>query len=646
MLVALTLAAGPALGDDLLVTHADSLTTYKPTAATAVQDIRPMAMQRGVGLDGAVRASGSLPWAFEANPFESTIAGETLGSVRLATGAHAPFEIDLAFPAEAQWVVGRTFNARQETSGGSHRDSDGYQGRNWFQTSQPELVFYDNDANSGTRETEDLIYIVYGADRYIEFNRTDDDVDTFRGVNGAAGVIEYESGSPDLYVYYGLQGNRTYFFGANTSGGQADWQLWKFVDPAGNTAYVGDATTASTAVTNGYNSDGTISKAYDSAGRRYCYTYSTIDSVSRLTKVYVETDAGGGWGTCESETFVGKVEYGYYTGNDTKGDNGNLKLVTVTTPLSDTAQSLAKRKYYRYWTGAYHATNNPGHPNSIKIALGFEGVRRSDWDPDQSFDDDFLTASTDDLKAYSDVFFKYDSNHRIISLFFNGECGCGGGINGEHKLTYEDNPSFSDNSGYDTAWHHRVVVEPPTGGAWVTQYFDEVGQPLSRVLTDIDPASTNPAPDEWVTQIVRNSGGQVTETHTPANVTGYTHDTGGSPDGSITTSSSDGLVWYHERVSSGATAGFLQGTRQKAGSASLSTNSEYVSWIQYATRDLNIATGVNVTRPLIEKSRAFHTATTNSGSTSSYNETTRSFSWWETSTNTDVLYIALKQITT
>src|SRR5690606_18419124 len=172
----------------------------------------------------------------------------------------------------------------------------------------------------------------------------------------AAGIVEYESGSPDLYVYYDQNGNRTYFFGGNTSSNRADWQLWKFVDPAGNTAYVGHATTASTAVTSGYNTDGTIAKAFDSSGRRYCYTYTTPagDSVARLAQVIAEIDAGGGWGGCGTETLVGQVEYAYYqTGDTSDGDIGNLKLVTITTPLSDPTKTLTRRQYYRYYTGTY-----------------------------------------------------------------------------------------------------------------------------------------------------------------------------------------------------------------------------------------------------------------------------------------------------
>jgi len=656
--------AASARADQVLQTSGDSLTTYKYAGNTRVQGVRPRAEQRGVGLDGAHRAGGSLPWALAGNPFESPQAGEALGSLRLATGAYAPTEIDLALPAQAPWVVGRTFNARQETVAPSHLDSDGYQGRNWFQISQPEIRLYDADGNAGTKQAADLVYMVYGADRYVGFKRTDDNADIFRGVNGAAGVFKYVAGSPDTYVYHDQNGNRTYFFGGNAveEGEEeeidASWQLWKFVDPAGNTAYVGHATTASTAITNGYNPNGTIARAFDSAGRRYCYTYDSIDGATRLTQVIAEIEDGeSGWGGCGAETMVGKVEYAYYqTGGTTNGDIGNLKLVTITTPLSfdplvhSTPPLLTRRQYYRYYTGSYHATNNPGHPNTIKMMLGYEGTRRADWDPDGNLDGSVFTEPGNDLKPYADAFFKYDADHRVVSVYFDGECGCtgGGGTNGEHKLAYEDNPSFSGTSGYDTAWRRRVVIEPPTGGAWATQYLDETGQALSRVLTDANPASTGPAPAKWVTQVVRNGDGQVTEVHTPANVTGYTHNSGGPPvpDGAITTSGTAGLVHYYQRIASGDVKGFLEGLRQKEGSNTLSTNSTFVSWTQHATRDLSIAGGVNVTRPLVEKTRAFHTATTDHTDTAKYDETTRTYAWWDNTTATDVLYITLKQVTT
>src|SRR5262249_40927040 len=142
-----------------------------------------------------------------------------------------------------------TFNGRQETSTPAHRDSNAEMGYNWHQSCQPEIVL---DGSN--------LYIVYGADRYIEFAQVTPEggaingLAYYQGRNGAAGVVVHawdaidEDPPPDTFAYYDQQGNVTYFVGNNTNTTPASYQFWKTVDPAGNTAYVGDATTLATAI--------------------------------------------------------------------------------------------------------------------------------------------------------------------------------------------------------------------------------------------------------------------------------------------------------------------------------------------------------------------------------------------------------------
>src|SRR5262245_9419836 len=115
-------------GGQVLQVNSDSLTAYKAGSASAVQDIRPIVLQRCAGIDGALRAGSAQGWAIAGNPFgEGWDGNGMLGSLALATGTHASMEVDIALPAPgaARWVIGRTFNQRQETSGGVHRDSNG-----------------------------------------------------------------------------------------------------------------------------------------------------------------------------------------------------------------------------------------------------------------------------------------------------------------------------------------------------------------------------------------------------------------------------------------------------------------------------------------------------------------------------------------
>ncbi len=558
----------------------DSLVSMKLTTATAVQDILPILFQRGVQLDGRLRAAPPQHVVVAANPFEDAWGAPTVGGINLATGAFELEDVDIALPASVPWTIGRGYNARQENSG-SHRDSDGPMGRNWAQSSQPEIRFYDDATNS-----KDMVFLIYGADRFAEYKRVDSTGPTFRGVNGAAGVFESvpDTGSgPDTYVFTDQNGDELTFFAFDNDSGVAKGQLWKIADPAGNVAYVGDPSTASTAITNGYDAGGRILKAYDSADRRFTYTYSTLDSVVRLTQVKAETKTGGTWASPSGVATVMTVDYSFYT-NESYGDIGDLKQVTLTTPLTDSGVSLTQKRYFRYWEGSYDATTNPGYPHALQYVVDFEGVRKFDWS-DATFDDDHLTASEVNLRPYASAYFEYDSSHRIREAWFNGECGCSGGSNGTYEIEYETNGSFSDTANtYDSAWKTRTVVQRPDT-SYMTQYWDEIGQPLSQVITDADPDNTGPAPSRWVTRVERDAYGSVSKIGTPANCTGYTHSTG-----AITASSSVGLIWEFTRSGSGAMTHFVTAKKYREGTSGTLYFDSEVAYAQATWRSSRVAT--------------------------------------------------------
>ena len=624
-------------GAGILDVKSDTLTTYKPTSATEVQDVRPLAAQRGAELDGRARAGAMLPLALHGNPFGGdSVPGATMAGVRLHTGTAALDQVDLVQPGPGfQWVIGRTFNGRQKDSGGSYRDSDGPQGSNWFQGSLPEIAFGD-DAD----DAKDAVYLVHGADRYVEFVRTSSVANEFKACNGAAGVMQFAAGAgaePDTYSYYDQRGNVAVFFGFDADSGACKGQFWKFTDPQGNVAYVGHQTTGSTAISSGFDGSGratTVYQALDAgATRRFTYDYTS----GRLDSVTVaEKPSGGSY----SDTGA-KVEYTYY-GSESHGDPGDLKLVTATTPLTDGGATLATWTYYRYYEGAYDATNNPGHPHLPKYVYQAEGLRQFDW-TDTAFDSDFLTASNDDLKAYASAYFKYDAERRVVLTWANGSCGCSGGSNGEHVLEYETNGSFSGSSGYDTAWHVRTIVKQPertdvspATNAWHTQYFDEVGQTLHRVVTDADPDNTSPAPGFWATKVTRDSSGRTTQVCSPENITAYTHSSG-----SFTASAGAGLVTTYVRTSGGETDGFVEDVKHSTGTS----GSAYLDLTTlYGTRAFEVvASGATVVRPMVS-SRRTYTAEVTSGTSGSL-LTSFSYDWWS-STSTNGLYIVPKKATT
>lgn len=597
----------------ILETYADTLTTYK-AAATSVQGVLPSHVQRGVGLDGSWRSSPGLPLAIAGNPFEDAWVGKDRhGDLNLATGAYSPSEVDLALPANGfSWVVGRSYNARQETSGGSAQDSNGYQGWNWHQTSQPEIVLYDDADN-----TKDVLYLVYGAGAYAEYQRTGSSSSDYKGKNGAAGVFVYAAGAstePDTFTLTDQHGNEAVFFGFDGDSGAATGQLWKVSDPAGNVAYVGHATTGSTAISSGYSS-GRITTAYDTSDRRFTYTYTSVDGTQRLTEVKAETKTGGTWTSPTGVATVGLVNYAYYASGDSdiaNGSSGDLKKVTITEYLDDSV-TLTKKKYFRYWKGSYHATTNPGYDHALWYVVDFEGTRNFDW-ADSTFDEDFLGATENSLKPYAAAYFEYDSSHRVRKTWMNGQCGCSGAANGVFELTYGTNGSFSSSAGYDLAWKSRTLVDRPDG-SFLTQYFDELGQPLSQVITTSDPAGSPSG--TWVTAIVRDSMGCVDWIGTPASVNSYTHSTG-----AIDVHNTTGLVTKFGREGSGNMLGFLTERKHTAGDDFLNNSIYYDELLTWTSTSKTVG-GQTLVRPLVSAQRRYHTEGTSSGS--NYDQTSYSY---------------------
>ena len=344
-------------------------------------------------------------------------------------------------------------------------------------------------------------------------------------------------------MYTDSRGCEYTFFGFDAESGVVAGSFWKKEDAAGNIAYIGHATDPATAINDGYDTAGWIEVAYDTSGRRFTYTYGTFDGVQRLTEVEAEVQEGAVWESVIS------VEYDYYLAVDTHGGLGDLKQVAKTIPMTDAGIDQTFKTYYRYWTGPFDQTTNPGYDHALRYIVSPEGVRQFDWS-DQDFDDDHQTATDTALNPYAGSYFEYDIDSMVSQTWFNGECGCSGSNNGQHTITYDTNGSYTDDLGYDEdEWLHRAVISRPDG-SYLTQYFDETGQSLHRVLSDKDPADATAS--FWVFDVDRDASGQIVSMHTPANNDSYTHSTG-----LATRKANDGLVTHYTRKATGPETGFV-----------------------------------------------------------------------------------------
>ena len=636
--LALLLAAGHSSGQELLQLSAPLLTSQGTSAAG--QDISPLPTQRVSALDGSTLGRGGLPVG-GANPFANDPAPRgTIADISLVNGAYSPFAVDYVGTARGDvgWVIGRTYSQVQSAGSGLHT-SNGYQGKNWHQASQPELRLRAGAGGDGL----DAIELILGADRLLQYQQTATNANTYQGVNGAAGIIERTgSGTSMMFTLRVPHGTTIDFFGTATSGGRANLQLWRIVNADGRMAFVGHGTNIVTAADDGYDSDKRIQVAYDGslegatgavndAGRRYTYGYTADGSVQRLTQVRVESRNGSNW---TSTKLLATVNYTYYgvnqlgTGNGlNSGTAGQLESASVVTPnsLSGTAEDTTRRTYYRYYTGAFNASTNPGNSGNMMLVVGPEGSRA--YKASSGFQ--VYTASQSELEPHALAKFDYPNNDsRIYKFALNGECGCSGSSNGTHELTYVANTSSSrDAASYDTSWATRTIVKQPDN-SYLAYQFDEAGQTLTRVLSENSPISASVR--QWVTLVRRDSNGWVNHLYTPASVLSFDNSFGNVSDGVTPRSGSSGGGLHHQyaRSSTAPLSGFVI-SHHVAENAGVALGAGTKTGATTYTSAPSLAVGsVTLYRPLVTTSRAYF-----GSGTSDFDETTYGYTYWGTSGN-------------
>jgi RHS repeat-associated protein len=568
---------------------------------------------RGVGLDGTWRE----PWAIAqlaANPGDPAALGDAgVGDVRLATGEYAPTEIDLHLPSHGpEWIIGRSRRPLSAAVGTVH-------GRGWHQVSQAQIMAWDR-----TGSPHDMVFLVYGGDRYAEYRRVmngNSPTQTYRGVNGAAGAFTYvgsvsggaaQMSDPiggeaaiNLWTYHDPTGITVTFFGANASRTDSgnvvhvgSWQIWKITDAAGEMAYVGHPTDPAQAILTGYDSSGRITTAFDSAGRQYSYAYGTVGGVSRLLSVTATLGS----------TTVGTVNYTYYTSNTGDGYTGDLQAATTLTPTL--ASDIDHTTMYRYWTPASGAQTgfDAGSDGSVRLVVPPETIRRASSGAGLGG----VPSWTDSQWAADGATrFGYDSAGRVEAIVADALA------DNPYAIRYESpTTAVSATNGYDTTWAGRAVVLDQSVVASsltlkraTTTYFDELGQSLSRIVTEADPASSTSA--FWCTFVERDAKGCVTTLGSPASTSAYSH---GSGTGTVT-AASGGLTRRFLRFTS-TTNPTLEGFVETFGHSSGWTGSVtsdvlfvYRS-ISSGTRPCKALTGYTIYRPLIEGVTRYPTETT------------------------------------
>lgn len=587
--------------------------------------LRPSRFDRGVTCDGGARVGTVLPLTLGADPLAVTLeerrvlGGGAGASVDLATGAAVMRDVQIALPAVVPWIVGTQYGSGQSSSAAGEPctySSDGPQGWNWSQLMAAEVVR--DEGSGGWGDADDLIRLVYGPNAFVEYHRVGSGVPAFASVNGAAGVLTITPSTgaqPEVVSLVDPSGSRVSFLGfegfAPGTPASVFGQLWKVENASDDAAYVGDAIDAAQAASVGY-AGGLLRVAYDSAGRRYDYTYSTTAIGTRVRLKSIIATQPAAW---EGEE-VARVEYAYYGeagwnagGGGDHGLAGDLASIKVTTSVATqgTLVSQVRQRVQRYWTGLESSPPSGCTPRAhgLKTALGYEGVRRGVVDLGSL--GTLMALSDEALAPRAEAELRYDDAGRVNAASFDGLRAAGAAPT--YRVTYE---TAGAGDWARRAITGRVSSTGSTTGAgrlFSTHYFDAQGQALSLVLTEGEPAD---ASTRWCHAAKRDAGGMLLFTATPASVSGYTHATG-----ALSMSGTSGVVTHLVRDAgsehAGVLAGFVRGVR--VNQSPDASGSSYVSTVVHAPQTLDTG-AVCVTAPFISAVRAYPQVNTTGGASS------------------------------
>jgi len=409
----------------------------------------------------------------------------------------------------------------------------GSAGFGWFQHSRPVLLV---DNNGGTWNR---IRIKFGARKVVDFRPAAwNSSGVWIGVNGAQGVVTLQSGSRDTasvttLKYYDDKGNIWTFFGPPSvdiqgQGGVygtygAGGQLWKVETADGSSsgviAHVGHPTDSLAALTDGFEKNtgnhptDRVTGVYNSAGGRRMYYYSMLDSTntkSLITAISVQVDTDPGTGVTWTE--AQKHEYDYYGTGNSNGAQHDLRMVTVTTPLTSGGNDV-RRTYYRYGAGSSE--------HLVTLEVGPEGMRQLNPSTVDSM-------SLNDILPYASRSWTYDCKGRVKEMLVGSACGCSNTGLGLYKFSHEINDGLANASKYNVAgnigtgdwgsdwWSERTYITYPNG-LMSCIYYDLMGWEIGRVVSNqANQASPfDPATNQlWITKFERDCYGRKVREYT------------------------------------------------------------------------------------------------------------------------------------
>jgi RHS repeat-associated protein len=228
----------------------------------------------------------------------------------------------------------------------------------------------------------------------------------------------------------------------------------------------------------------------------YAYVSGGVND-GKVESVTLRRQVGSG-----SWTTIRKVEYAYYTGTESAGQDhgtaGDLKTAVV----KDSGGVVLDQQYFRY----FKTSTSAGYAGALKYAFNgdsYERLKAADSTPEDATDS-FVA-------SFASEAFEYDAVRRIVKHTQQGTgcSACAGGL-GESTFAYTTS-TFAD--GYNS-WRTKTV-ETRADGNTVTTFTNFAGQPVLEVYED------TAANLEFATFSKYDSVGRLVLRANPSAVSGY-----------------------------------------------------------------------------------------------------------------------------
>lgn len=323
-------------------------------------------------------------------------------------------------------------------------------------------------------------------------------------------------------VYWGQRGNLN---SKITETGSPGSRVWKLHDTRGKIYTFQEASPASSRltmieglggaqITISYGSSITVlQKPSATSGNEVRrFTYYQNMAQTRLDKIDIEEKVSGTW------TLYRKIDFTYYEDvtSAVEGSSGDLVEVKDEALLSPASTWFTRKWVYKYFTGTYNSSTNPGYPYQVKAVLGPQSVH--DWEvanPGVVIH----TKTAAQLASYVDKQFEYASDKRARQIDFKSGCGCGGG---EGVYAYAWDVNASTPTDFNTWWHRVTITLPSVNGSSRIIDYTLYGEKLNAIAQEV---AGNSSSRRWIETWAHDTTGRLTDSYSVKACSSYTDST-------------------------------------------------------------------------------------------------------------------------